>query len=480
MNRTTILAVSAIAAACLVIAGCGDDDNSPAPLPTATSVPTLPPTATPTTVPTASATQVPTATSVPSNTPLPTSSFTSTATHTPVNTPSPSSTPTRTFTATTTDTPTASATSTETQTSTSTQTPTLTPTTTLTPTITVTPTITATPTATNTLGPLGIRHFVLDSTTSTFQVKISGGLTIPIGTFRGQTNGQDAPAFLDIEAGQPDENGFTRVNIIAASDYFYVDAKSLAGFYFCLKPMVPVMSAGILGCNGGANVSFSLNEDHHLGQVGVNGFTAAQCAAMQGHVEVPYSACSAGIIDQACSMDSDCDTAPGAGDGACENFPSVCTAGKVGTPCQKNAECKMGSTAGQCGMPHGGVCNGPLVPEVGTEDSGAGELLIAPNPDPRVGTNGMPIEIGFETALPCGDEGPGMASPFALTTGHSSSLVSNANNMLGHTLPFDTQGENFDCYDWQSNNKGGLVISAPALDQRPIGDVATIFNFFSH
>ncbi|HVN85601.1 MAG TPA: hypothetical protein VMW17_12235 [Candidatus Binatia bacterium] len=469
MNRTTILAIGVIVGAGIALSGCGSDNDETPTAPTATKAATVAPTLSPTTGPTRTAS--PSATVAPTNTALPPP----TLTQTPVDTPSPAPTATDTSTATPSETPSASATATTTPT----QTVTVTRTITLSPTITLTPTVTATPTATNTLGPLGIRHFVLDSTQSSFTVKISGGLEIPVGFFRGQTNGQDEPAFLDLEAGQPDANGFVRVNIVAASEYLYVDSKQLAGFVFCLKPLVPVMSAGILGCNGGTDVSISLNQDHHIGQLGVNGFTTTNCTAMQGHVETPYAACSAGLVGQACDVDGDCDTTPGAGDGTCAHVPAACTTGMVGKVCQTNADCNQGTTAGHCGF-HGGVCNGPLVPGLGTGDSGPGELFIAPNPDPNVLTNGMPVELGFENALPCGDEGPGMPSPFALTTGHSSSLVTDANNMLGHTLNFDTQGENFDCYNWQSNDKGRLVLSAPAIDQRTVGDVATIFNFFSH
>jgi hypothetical protein len=119
-----------------------------------------------------------------------------------------------------------------------------------------------------------------------------------------------------------------------------------------------------------------------------------------------------------------------------------------------------------------------LVPALGTGDSGPGELFIAPDPNSNI--NGMPVELGFENALPCGDEGPGMRSPFALTTGVSRARVLNANDEPGRTLNFEASGENFDCYHWQENTKGRLVISAPALDQRLVGDVATIFTFASH
>ncbi len=396
----------------------------------------------------------------------PTITATATVTPTATTTPTPSETPTAT------DTPTASPTATITPTATATPTPSDTPT------ATNTPTPSATPSATPTLGVLGLRHFVISEAKSTFQIKIRDGLTIPVGKFQGQSNGIVEPAFLDLEAGQPDANGFVTVNIPRASDYIFVDSKSLAGFVFCIKPLVPVTAAGVLGCNGGRDVSLSLEQNHHVGEVGVDGFTAAQCRALQGQVEVPYAVCSAGMVGAPCTVNVECETAVGAGDGTCTYVPARCVSGKTGAVCETDDDCTMDTTLGQCGMPHGGVCNGPLVPALGAGDSGPGELFIAP--DPNSNTNGMPVELGFESELPCGDEGPGMRSPFALTTGLSRALVVNANDEAGRTLKFDAQGENFSCQQWQENTKGRLVISAPALDQRLVGDVATIFTFASH
>ena len=331
-----------------------------------------------------------------------------------------------------------------------------------------------------TSGPLGLRHFVVDPSQSALQVKLPGGLTVEVGKFQGQSNGQTEAAFLDLEAGELDEHGFTNISIPRASQYIYVDATTLAGFVICIKPLVPVVNAGALGCNGGMDVSIFLNQDHRLGRIGVNGVTAAQCAAAQGHVEVPYNACTAGNVDHLCAVDVDCDTSMGANDGTCTHFPAVCTAGKVGMACEASTDCATDVNPGQCGMPHGGVCNGPLVPGTGTGDSGCGEMLIVPNPNVQL--NGLPIELSFEAALPCGDEGPGRPSPFALTTGMSRSLVTHANSKEG-TLTFQVQGQNFSCQNWQAGGMGRLVLSAPAIDQQVqpgvFQDVATIFNLVS-
>ncbi|MFI5394791.1 MAG: hypothetical protein ACHQ9S_04590 [Candidatus Binatia bacterium] len=348
------------------------------------------------------------------------------------------------------------------------------------------------------------------------------GVNVTVGGFQGQSNVDGVPttepAFLDLEAGQPDANGFTTVNIRSSSEFFFVDATSLAHFVICIKPLLSATptAAGLLGCNGGKDISLSLDQNHHLGQVGVHQcsagtvnqpctvdadcdtsagandgkctvFTAAQCTALQGHVEIPYAACSAGTVNQPCTVDTDCDTSAGANDGKCTQFPAKCTGGNVGAVCQTNADCTVGATPtpGSCGTPHGGVCNGPLVPGFGTGNTGPGELFIVPDPQGQlngVPLYGMPVEIGFEAALPCGDEGPGMPSPFALTTGLSTSTITNANDDLGHTLSFQAQGQNFDCYNWQQSTRGRLVLSAPAIDQlvgSGFSDVATIFNFAS-
>lgn len=319
---------------------------------------------------------------------------------------------------------------------------------------------------------------MLDPTKSVLQVKITGGLTIPLGGFQGQSNGQTEPAFLDLEAGQPDAEGFTRVNLVDASEFIFVDSSALAGFVICVKITAPVPSAGILGCSGGRDVGISLDQDHRLGQLGVDRFTTGQCEEQGGEIEIPYAACSAGTVGAGCDDNADCDTPVGANNGVCTHVPARCLSGRVGMPCSTNTDCMTEVNPGQCGLPHGGVCNGPLVPAFQTGDTGPGQLLIAPLPEEEL--NGMIVEISFESALPCGDEGPGFRTPFALTTGVSRSRVLNANNELGRTLTFETEGESFSCHQWQENTRGRLVLSAPALDQRLVGDVATVFVFASN
>jgi hypothetical protein len=342
---------------------------------------------------------------------------------------------------------------------------------------------------TPTLGVLGSRHFVLDPTKSPFQIRIRSGLTIPVGYFQGQSNNQTEPAFFDFEAGQPDDKGVVKVKIVRASEYFFVDArKTAAKDIICLRMLVPpegIPDAGILACNGGMDINLSLYQDHRVQQDGVD-VSADQCTALQGTVETPYASCTAGLVDKLCKVDADCDTSTGAGDGVCTHFPGKCRAGNVGAVCETNAECARGKVGGFCGMPHGGVCNGLMVPAVGTGDTGPGAFFIAPIPTPPIMTNGFSIEIGFEKDLPCGDEGPGEETIFALTTGTSIATISNADARLGQTLIFKpTPGQNFDCYNWQTSKRGRFVLSAPALDQvlvpTPVfvSDVASVFTFAS-
>ena len=50
----------------------------------------------------------------------------------------------------------------------------------------------------------------------------------------------------------------------------------------CIKPTVPIVNAGVLACNGGVDLSVRSEQDHNIGVVGVDDFTALQCAAAGG------------------------------------------------------------------------------------------------------------------------------------------------------------------------------------------------------
>jgi hypothetical protein len=313
-----------------------------------------------------------------------------------------------------------------------------------TPTSTSTPRPTSTPTPTST--PLGARHFVLSPENSTFTAVLSTSTSFVLGGFAGQKDGVTGQVgYLDLDAGQTDDRGFATIDIVEASDYLYVDATAQAQIVVCIKPIVPVTNAGLLACKGGVDVSIAVTQNHHLGMIGTDDFTAAQCTSLGGSIE--------------------------------------------------NA-------------PHPGVCNGPLeVSQLGG-DSGPGSVTISPIP--QLGLNGLPVEIGTERALPCGDEGPGQPALFAFTSATFRSMILNLNNITdicsagatgtgcatnadcdsapaagdgicGATLRSETHGENFSCPNWQAADAPGcLVFSAPQLDANPLsvaGDLVTAFSF---
>jgi hypothetical protein len=389
------------------------------------------------------------------------------------------------------------------------------------PLITPTPTptellITPTPTIAPTLGPLGIRHFVLNPANSPFAVVgVQGTTPFVLGGFQGQKNGLTGlPGYLDLQAGQPDGHGFATLDVVDASDYLYVDATATAQVVVCIKPMVPLSNAGLVACNGGLDFSLEVTQNHHLGQVGINGFTVDQCTGQGGSVESPNQICGAGMIGRPCRVNGDCDSSSGAGDGVCGVSPSTCSAPNPahGASCQADGDCDtgLGSNDGICGFvaPHPGVCNGIF--EVGQlgGDSGPGAVSIARVPE--LGLNGLPLELKFEQALPCGDEGPGDPAPFAFTSAAFRSRILNFNNMTGMcsagttsnscttnadcdsasgagdgicgaTLEYNSQGQDFSCADWQANNAPGcLVFSVPQLDVSPqtaATDIITAFEF---
>ena len=60
----------------------------------------------------------------------------------------------------------------------------------------------------------------------------------------------------------------------------------------CIKPIVPVRRAGVLACNGGVDLGVSSAQDHNIGTVGMDGFTAQDCDAAGGTVEAPERSAS--------------------------------------------------------------------------------------------------------------------------------------------------------------------------------------------
>jgi hypothetical protein len=375
--------------------------------------------------------------------------------------------------------------------------------------------VTPTPTVTPTLGPLGMRHFVVNKQHSQFSVVgVIGPAPLSLGGFQGQKDGQTGlPAYVDLVAGQPDSNGDATIDIVGASDYLYVDASAIAQIVLCIKPLVPVTKAGVVACNGGLDFSIALTQNHHLGQVGVNGFTAAQCTNLGGSVESPNQICGAGMVGLPCRINGDCNTS-GASDGVCGLSPATCSApdAQIGNACQADGDCDSspGANDGTCGHtnPHPGVCNGAFVASQLGGDSGPGSASIAPVE--ASGLKGLPVELSIEKALPCGDEGAGSMINFALTTGTAQATILNNGDMTticgagnigadctanmdcdsapgagdgicGDILEYTSHGQNFSCANWQATNAPGcMVLNAPQLHGNPSGgDIITGFKFCS-
>ncbi len=404
---------------------------------------------------------------------------------------------------------------------------------------TPTPSATPTPTSGPIGGSLGDRRFTFSQRSRLTAVLGFGRLSL--GSFRGQKNGQTGDAYLVLRAGEPDSNGIATIDIMEGSDYFFVEARIPTGnLLVCIRPLIPVTSAGVVQCNGGEDYSIVLQTNHHVGQLGTNGFSLLDClttcnGSVCGQVEGATQICAAGAVGEICRTDADCDSTSGSGDGRCglgryctsgrlgeacstdddcrtpeaEGRCSVqasCAAGRAGSPCRNDAECdtEAGSGDGQCGgrAIHPGVCNGPLTVSSTGEDSGPGSAVLAP----VFGLNGLPVELSFEQSLPCGDEptAPGFSQSFAFTTGTARAIVQNVSNefgvcsdnsrctqdsdcdhadgvgrgVCGHQLIHEVRGENFSCQDWQNpNGPGCFVLAAPVLHAFQGADLVTEFRF---
>lgn len=381
---------------------------------------------------------------------------------------------------------------------------------------------------------LGTRRFTLNPSTSRFTALLAPDFAVPLGNFRGQKNGVVGNAFLEFVAGQPDESGVATVDVVDGSDYIFADANPTAPLVLCLRPLLPARNAGALNCNGGADYSLQLSTNHNLGQVGVDGFTAAQCLNSCsdggigcGTIEGPNQICAAGLTGETCRRNEDCNTGVGTDDGVC-GLGRLCLAGRRGESCETNRECDTaesandgtcapsatctggrpgsicrsdadcdpasGATTGRCGMsgPHPGACNGGLVTGQAGGDSGPGALIFAP----VQGLSGLPLLLSIETRAPCGDEGPGLPQPFALTSGLSRAVVENFSNTsptcsdgsacrenadcdfidgtgrgeCSSTVSWDNRGQNFSCTEWTNPaGPGCLSLAVPLIDFNPAG-----------
>jgi hypothetical protein len=310
-----------------------------------------------------------------------------------------------------------------------------------TPTVTGIPggtsTATVTPAATNTPGgALGVRHFSLDPPASTLVATLAQGLDFPTTGFTG---------FLELSGGVPDPgSGIAFVDLVDASEFLAIGLP-LGGGAVCIevdRSQLPVRNAGLVDCDGGAALGLALTQDRNVGVVGACAGGSAEGLACDGNGDCPESSCFA---------IADCAAAGGTLEGDEDPYP--------------------------------GVCQGPLGGSTLPGDSGAGAVLLSPDPNTGI-TKGIPVAIIQEQILPCGDEpnAPAFSTAIALTTGTARCTIVDYNNQAGATLSAQQTGVNFECGTWATEDgPGTLVLAAPtlntlAVNQQPT-DIITTFVF---
>jgi hypothetical protein len=297
--------------------------------------------------------------------------------------------------------------------------------------------------------PLGRRRFSVAPANSPLKA-VLGPLSLDASTFSG---------FLEFEAGVPDENGIAVIDVVNASEYIFADLRRgtfPTNMIVCLKPMVPAMNAGAIGCRG-LDASYLAIADHVLGIVGEDGFTAEQCETTCGVV-------GCGVVER----------------GQCDGNPEIMCAGDVECP---DGDFCLPTEDGA----HPGVCNGPLnVGSGGRGDSGRGAVALTP--DPVSGLQGLPFEITFvnpgrcrgntgQTCVAsgdcgeggvcmqaCGDGPPGQVTPLPFFSGPVEVFIEDIDGQPGSNRDFQLRGENFSCANWtRENGPGRLVFGLPQL-----------------
>ncbi|MDX2170851.1 MAG: hypothetical protein SF182_27535 [Deltaproteobacteria bacterium] len=284
------------------------------------------------------------------------------------------------------------------------------------------PTGTATATVTPSVtpgGPLGVRRFSLNPSTSQVIATLASGFAFP-------TSGMEG--FLELRAGVPNTlSGLAVIDVTDTSEYLAIDLP-MGGQALCIKParaQLPFLAAGFVACGGGIPLGLDLTIDHNLGTVGL---------------------CSGGAQNgESCASDDDCP------DGNCFSGED-CTA--------------AGGHLEDASDPFPGVCNGSLVGMGGSEDSGVGAVLISPDPVNGF-IHGLPAAIITEAATPCGDEpnAPGYSTVMAFTSGRAVGRILDYNNLADQTLEAEYIGQNFSCPGWTTENgPGTLAVAAPSLN----------------
>jgi hypothetical protein len=190
-------------------------------------------------------------------------------------------------------------------------------------------------------------------------------------------------------------------------------------------------------------INYLSSQDHHLGEVGVDGFTEEDCIALGGSVEEPG-----------------------------DQHPGVCNSGRTIT-------FEGVGTAGAA------IVNGSLA--IGTISGDGGTCCTVGDP----GCPADPEQLKGPDGIPCTDDDDpstfGAAQVIPNTTGSAEAEVLNANNIIGDKIgrggnclggcnPFMATGAPIDCVGMTA--AGSAFAGAfPAFDIAPLGDFIVTSTF---
>jgi hypothetical protein len=331
--------------------------------------------------------------------------------------------------------------------------------------VTPTPQPTVGPTATAAVDPLGTRRFDLDPAESS--LRVIDRTTPPfdarrVATLRGMSGGQAEDGYLVLRGGIPTREGIATLDVLDGSDFFFADAVAEIGQVVCLAPEYPAERAGIVDCDGGADVSLNMILDHKPGQLGVEDMTVAKCEGLGGTIESPHQVCAnVEMLGEDCRSAAECNP-----NGVCGIATATCTRGREGAACRDDATCDTGPGLldGICGQedPHPGICNAPLRIEQLQTASSPGGAVLAPLTVAGHSVTGIPVRLTFEDQLPCGDEGEGEVTMLALSTGQARTSFINFSLHGGDTF-LNENGRSFTCANWPNAAGGAFVFSISRL-----------------
>lgn len=216
--------------------------------------------------------------------------------------------------------------------------------------------------------------------------------------------------------------GVAQVDIVGASEFLSLvlppEEEGGESETFCIQPIFPVVRAGIVDCNGGQDLGISTSQNHVVGIVGENKFTAQACEDEGGMIEAAQD-------------------------------------------------------------PHPNRCIGPVfVQPSGVLDSGEGALLLAPNPAPGINTAGVPALVSVDFG-PCSTHENSELTLFGFVSADYIVQIVNPNALPAEPFVHRENGENLSCANWdQEDGQGRLVLGLAVLHGASEGlfDVVTVFE----